>query len=311
MLAVESSIDRPPLYISEYIPSSSEENEFEEGSYDMSSMEPQLKVSDVSLQNFAIALDRCGISDRFGSLLATTLIKDLKNSIGKKASAEFNKVSDRMRKYLDGLIIDKNKIQRERTKYRAEAKHASTSDATLKCISYDGKRDKTLKKHMVENQVRLSKTTEEHITIVKEPASIFVGYATPTNGTGLEIQKSIVNFLNSEGYTFNYLVAISCDGTAVNTGYKTGVNACMERYMQRPLQWNVCMLHFNELPLKTLLTHTLGKQVGPGIWPGEIGSEILACNQYPVSLENFTFLFHTMRVLFKLMGNCFSGRKWV
>lgn len=71
-----------------------------------------------------------------------------------------------------------------------------------------GKKDKTLKECTYMNQIRLSKTTEEHITIVKEPESVFVGYATPINGTGVEIQKAIVNFLNSEGYSLDYLVAM-------------------------------------------------------------------------------------------------------
>lgn len=194
-----------------------------------------------------------------------------------------------MFRYLDDLIIDKNKIHRERVKFRAESREVSTNDTTLKCISFDGKKDKTLKKHVVQNRVRLEEATEEHITIVKEPESKFVGYAIPVNSTGVEIQKAIVNFLHSEGYSLNHLVAINCDGTAVNTGFKGGVNACLERFLQRPLQWNVCLFHFNELPLKTLMTHLYGKQVGPGIWPGEFGCEILTCHQNPVSLAKYIF----------------------
>lgn len=64
----------------------------------------------------------------------------------------------------------------------------------------------------------------------------------------------------------------------------------MERFIQRPLQWNVCLLHFNELPLKSLVTHIYGKQVGPGIWPGEFGSEILTCEQYQVSVTEEVFV---------------------
>lgn len=58
----------------------------------------------------------------------------------------------------------------------------------------------------------------------------------------------------------------------------------MGRYLQRPLQWFVCLFHFNELPFNALLRKLLGKQKGPGIWPGEIGTGIHNCKNYPVSI---------------------------
>lgn len=288
----ESTINAPSLYTAEYAPSLREEEVFRDEGSNISKFDSQLKISDLSLQNFSLALDRTNTSDRYGSLLATTIIKDLKISIAKKAKHKFDGASEQLINYLDGLIIDKNKIQRERVKYRAEARATSTSDATLKCISYDGKKDTTLKKAKVQNQIRLSRVTEEHITILKEPQSEFLGYATPAKRTGVEIQMAMVNFLCAEAKALDYLVAICCDGTVVNTGFKSGVNACLEKFIQRPLQWNVCLLHFNELPLKTLITHLYGKQVGPGIWPGAFGSEILACEKYPVSADIYSFLGH-------------------
>lgn len=91
----------------------------------------------------------------------------------------------------------------------------------------------------MQNQTLLSGVIEEHITIVKEPQSEFLGYATPAKRTGVEIQKAIANFLCAEGYALNHLVAVCCDGIVVNTGFKSGVNACMQIFIQRPLQWNV------------------------------------------------------------------------
>lgn len=281
----QTAID-PSISTIEYEPDSSEEDAFNiEGnnSIDMLNEEQQLKVSDISLQNFAIALDRTSISDRFGSLLATTLIKDLRISIAHKYKAN-REIGEKMTAFFDNLIIDKNKIQRERAKFRIEAKTISSNNYVLKGISYDGKKDLTLKKQTVGQQNRIYRTVEEHITIVQEPNSVLLGYATPISGTGISIQKALVDFLASEGHSLNYLTAISCDGTSVNTGYRTGVNACLERYLQRPLQWNVCLYHFNELPLKNLLTKLVGKQSGPGIWAGEFGSELLSCHLYPVSL---------------------------
>lgn len=101
--------------------------------------------------------------------------------------------------------MTKNKIRRERAKFRNAAKASSTSDVVLNCISYNGNKDMTLNKQTSEKNAVLYRVTEEHITIVKEPESIFVGYATPAAGTGIEIQKAMVNFLNSEGFSLDYL----------------------------------------------------------------------------------------------------------
>ncbi|XP_036340639.1 uncharacterized protein LOC118750006 [Rhagoletis pomonella] len=260
-----------------YVPSSSEDDEASE------EVTQSLKVSDLSLKNYCSALDRTDTSDRFGSLLATMLIKDLQAAIATKVKKDFKEnTADKIMKYFDYLVIDKNKISRERNKCRAQTEAATKTGTDLKCISYDGKQDVTLKKKIVHGSVRTMLLREEHITILKEPDSKFIGYVSPKEGTGEAIQQAIVSFLNTQKYCLNELVAISCDGTAVNTGYKIGVNAQMERYLQRPLQWNVCLLHFNELPLKKLLTHYIGKQKGPGVWPGVLGSEIMTCTKYPV-----------------------------
>lgn len=282
---IVSDMPATSLYSAGYIPNSSEDEDEEI----LDAAEEKLKVSDISLQNYSQALDRTDTSDRYGSLLATTLIKDLRVSILAKIKKEFSTdISARILQYFDDLIIDKNKISRERTKYRLEAEIATRSNTILQCISYDGKKDITLKKKIVHGQIRIMREREEHITIVKEPGSQFVGYTTPAEGTAEKIQESIANFLIGKNYSLNNLVALSCDGTAVNTGYKTGVNVRMERNLQRPLQWNVCLFHFNELPLRALLSHFFGEQNGPGIWQKGLGSEILACEKYPVSSDLFS-----------------------
>ena len=57
--------------------------------------------------------------------------------------------------------------------------------------------------------------------------------------------------------------AVGCDGTVVNTGYKNGIIRQLELSMGRPLQWFVCLLHTNELPLRHQLQHLDGKTTGP------------------------------------------------
>ena len=59
------------------------------------------------------------------------------------------------------------------------------------------------------------------------------------------------------------LYSISCDGTNVNTGNMNGINVQMEKYLNHPLQWNVCLLYCNELPLQHLIKEIDGSTTGP------------------------------------------------
>lgn len=273
---------KPSPQTTGYSPNTSEEEEFESSRRELSpSVESQLKVSNIRLRNYCAALDRSDTSVRFGALLATTLINDIRISIAAMAQKDFAPdIAEKISKFFDDLIIDKNKILRERQKFRIEATEAAKYHGLLKCISFDGKKEETLKKKVAGKDI---KVVEEHVTILKEPDSKFIGYATPTEGTGVGIQKSIVNFLIDHDYNMDHLVAISCDGTATNTGYRNGVIAFMERSLNRPLQWLVCLFHFNELPFTALLTNLAGKPKGPGLWQGEIGEGIRNCRKHPVS----------------------------
>jgi hypothetical protein len=68
--------------------------------------------------------------------------------------------------------------------------------------------------------------------------------------------------------------AIGADGTAVNTGCKNGVISLIEKDLNRPLQWIICMFHLNELPLRHLFKMLDGSTSGPNTYKGIIGSAI-------------------------------------
>ena len=51
------------------------------------------------------------------------------------------------------------------------------------------------------------------------------------------------------------LRAIGADSTAVNTG-KNGAIRLLECHLKRALQWFICSLHVNELPLRHLCKKT-------------------------------------------------------
>lgn len=78
------------------------------------------------------------------------------------------------------------------------------------------------------------------------------------------------------------IVAVGCDGTAVNTGVRNGVIRLLEEEVGSPLQWLVCQFHANELPLRHLLQHLDGKTTGPRGFSGPIGKQLENCEVLPV-----------------------------
>lgn len=76
--------------------------------------------------------------------------------------------------------------------------------------------------------------------------------------------------------------AIGCDGTNTNTEHKGGIVTLLEKHLNKPLQWFICQLHGNELPLRHLLSHLDGQTTGPRALSGPIGKALQQCEKLPV-----------------------------
>lgn len=228
----------------------------EQQQHKQDNLQHSLESNRFCLPTFSAALDRAGVSNRYGALLATTLLKDLN---------------------ISGIIIDQHKIRRERNKARDRAIKNIKCNDLLKGISFDGKRERSLKQIVVNGSLRNVKVMEEHITIVKEPYSCFIGYITPEDGRGTVVAMGILDFLRKGEFSLDHLVSVNCDGTRTNTGKHSGTICTLERELRRPLQWFVCLFHFNELPFTALLKNLLGKATGPQNWPGVIGHTLQGC----------------------------------
>jgi hypothetical protein len=71
------------------------------------------------------------------------------------------------------------------------------------------------------------------------------------------------------------LQALLCDGTVNNTGHSNGIIRKLEESVGRPLQWLVCLLHLNELPLRHFLSSIEGGvTTGPKSATGKITSAL-------------------------------------
>ncbi|GBL85919.1 hypothetical protein AVEN_63232-1 [Araneus ventricosus] len=81
----------------------------------------------------------------------------------------------------------------------------------------------------------------------------------------------------------NGLTVIGCDGTNVNTGNKGGIIRLMELDLNRPLQWCICLLQANELPLRHLLNILDGATSGHTEFCRPIRKAIKTCEELPVA----------------------------
>ena len=227
------------------------------------SMEKKLRNTQMSA--VAEACDRTGISDRSAALICTSLLEDL-------GVISNDNPSD---------IIDRSKIRRAREHNRQiETKRKNKVEPLS--IYFDGRKDKTLFNETVRNKGYKKIVTEEHITVLSEPNSKYLGHFAPTSGTACSITSGLKTFVLNQGMSLDKLIAVGCDGTSVNTGKRGGVIRLLEQFLCKPLHWFICQLHANELPLRHLIQNLDGKTMGPRGYNGDIGKQLNNCENLPV-----------------------------
>ena len=222
----------------------------------------------MSLENFISECDRYHISDRAASALATGLLRD----VGIVTAEDKSKV------------VDRSKIRRERKKRQKQTKKKRKEQAQnrLQCLGFDGKKDKKTRV-IVERNVggvmkeRQGIATVDHYTFVEEPGGSFLDFISvePGNATRKGIAGEVTDLVRSYN-SEETLTAVCTDGTNVNTGWKTGAIAELERNLGKPLQWLICLLHANELPLRHVFDEQDGGfgTSGPTSFKGEIGKTL-------------------------------------
>ena len=211
----------------------------------------------INFKNLAEQCDRYKISDRSAAAIANAFLSDI------------NMVQPINQK----LHVDRNIIRRERLRSR----QFPPNYQILRALFFDGKKDKTLYRQGNKN----STIIEEHITLLSEPDSKYIGHISPNASNAEAITSSIISFLEENGIGLNHLEAVGCDGTALNVGRKGGILTLLENEIGRPLQRIVCLLHTNELPLRHLFLHIDGTTIGPNSFSGCIGKLLKECDKMP------------------------------
>ena len=102
------------------------------------------------------------------------------------------------------------------------------SQIALHSLDFDGRKDHTLNNIQKGSKWYQKNVVEEHISLIEEPGSKYLGHATPTSGSSKNIKQCLMNFLKDRYKSLDKFVAIGCDGTNVNTGRVRGVIRLME-----------------------------------------------------------------------------------
>lgn len=238
-------------------------------------LENKSKIS-VNLDHLAVMSDKTGVSDRSVATLASSALE----------GAGLININD------TSQVIDRNKVRRARKRVRSQLTDKARLCKTLKSIYFDGRIDTTKVQATALRYVK-----EEHISLVQEPGSNYLGHIVPITGSAKNISSSIMDFFYFNDIRTNDVIAIGCDGTAVNTGNKGGIICLLEEKLERPLHWFVCLLHANELPLRHLMKNIDGKTTGPTQFDGPISRKLIDCENQkvtdfvPIESENININF--------------------
>lgn len=152
----------------------------------------------------------------------------------------------------------------------------------LEGLYFDGRKDAKIVIDSIKGKNCRKTVKEEHVVLVQEPGSKYLGHVTPASGHGRSIMSSTSDFLSLNDIATSELVVIGCDGTNVNTGPTNGVIALFEQSIKRPVQWLICQIHANELPLRHLIQTLDGPTSGPHGFTGPIGKQIQSCEKLQV-----------------------------
>ena len=212
-----------------------------------------------SLTNLALMCERFDVSDRAGAAIASAVLKDF-------GVSDNGNLAD---------VIDRSKLRRERQKYRQKLRDEEECNFEIvDAIYVDGREDVTLTTIEIEDSRFYPKVeTEEHYVVVGEPGEMYLTHLSVEDGKGTTIGQALYKAIENTDLQ-NTLSTIGSDGTPIMTGKHHGSIATLEELLQRSLQWAICLLHTNELPLRHVFKHLGGVSASPDSFSGPIGKEL-------------------------------------
>lgn len=152
-------------------------------------METESNQMRCSLLNFALAIDRTGVSLRNAGIIANALMQDLGLITTKDTS----------------MVIDLSKIVRELKKLHKLLENNADSTNNYSALYFDGRKDLTVVQEKHGAKYFRKEIKEEHVTLLKEPGGIYLDHLSPKGGTAVEVLQCICEYLDKTGYDYDNL----------------------------------------------------------------------------------------------------------
>ena len=211
----------------------------------------------------------------------------------------------------------------------------SENSTALISLYFDGKIDKTVNirtVYSIADPTQIVKEydniKEEHMlsSASREVTTLIMYYLFPQLRR-FNISKVIISVIHSTLST-SKLEVVGCYGCPTNTGKHNGIIRRIELELCRPLQWSICILHMNELPLRALIVALDGPTKGPSSYSGKISSAInIQDTEFgALPIENFKIIpglvneiadyvlnemNNDQQYLYKICLSIQNGREWM
>ena len=162
------------------------------------------------------------------------------------------------------LACDPSKMKRARKVAIAEAtkldKEKQADGNGIIGMGYDGRKDSHTRAMMADSsgKMRMRIVKEEHVTVNEEPSGKYLHHfvpeeAVPPEKPAQKIAQALRDLLE-EHDSLDSLMLLKGDSTNLNTGWRRGVHAHLEKLLGRKLYWGICNIHTNELSLRHLIS---------------------------------------------------------
>ena len=188
------------------------------------------------------------------------------------------------------LACDPNKIARARKAAMGRSQvmdNQKYEGEKIIGMGYDGRRDKQTRAMVADStgKMKMRMITEEHEAVTEEPSGRYLTHFVPetpdsSEKPALKVAQGLLDILEQHNSTQS-IQFLGGDSTAMNTGWKGGSHALLERLLGRRLYWGICNLHTNELPLRHLIAAFDGPTSSDKGFTGPVCSLLSRVNEMP------------------------------
>ena len=133
---------------------------------------------------------------------------------------------------------------------------------------------------------RFKISKQEDCAVIGYPGEHFLGHIVPEGGKGVELARSLDNFIQEREIDIEDLDVIFADGCNKMGGFNHGFIAEFERLQNWPLLHVHCLFQSLEVIFRHIFVNFAGPTTGPNSWSGEEAKR-LAGNVWELEVVEF------------------------